>query len=84
MMIRYTKAGVIESGNKNTMFDETVCSEFTIDKNYFLWLTYTTESGKVWYITSDILRTEYQLWKDKKRTKYKSDNPTDLYKYIKE
>ena len=84
MMIRYTKAGVIESGSKNTMFDETVGSEFTIDKNYFLWLTYTTESGKVWYITSDILRTEYQLWKDKKRTKYKSDNPINLYKYIKE
>lgn len=66
------------------MFDETVYSEFTIDKNYFLWLTYTTESGKVWYITSDILRTEYQLWKDKKKTKYKSDNPINLYKYIKE
>ena len=66
------------------MFDETVCSIFSIDKNYLLWLTYTTESGQVWYITSDILRTEYQLWKGKKKTKYKSDNPTDLYKYIKE
>lgn len=66
------------------MIDETICSIFPIDKNYYLWLTHTCENGQVWYITSDILRTEYQLWKGKKRTKYKSDNPTNLYKYIKE
>lgn len=65
------------------MFDEIVCSTFPIDKDYYLWLTHVTESGQVWYITSDILRTEYQLWKDKKKTKHKSEIPTDLYKYIK-
>lgn len=65
------------------MIDETVCSTFPIDKNYYLWLTHVTESGQVWYITSDILRTEYQLWKGNKKTKYKNENPTDLYKYIK-
>ena len=65
------------------MIDETICSIFPIDKNYYLWLTHTSENSQVWYITSDILRTEYQLWKGKNKTKYKSNNPTDLYKYIK-
>lgn len=66
------------------MLDSAICSPFQYDNSLLVWLTYTTESGIVWYITSDILRTEYQLWKGKKKTKYKGDNPTDLYKYIKE
>lgn len=66
------------------MFEETVCTNFPIDNHYLLWLTHTTESGQVWYITSDLMRTEYQLWKGKKKTARKSSNPLDLYPYIKE
>lgn len=65
------------------MIDETICSIFPIDKNYYLWLTHTCKNGQVWYITSDILRTEYQLWKGNKRTARKADSPIELYKYIK-
>ncbi len=66
------------------MFDETICTEFMYDKTLLLWLTHTTESGQVWYITSDRFRNEYQLWKGKKKTARKSSNPLDLYPYIKE
>lgn len=66
------------------MFDETVCSEFPIDKNYLLWLTYTTANKKVWYVTSDKMRTEYQLWNGKKKTAHKAIKPNELYKHIKE
>ena len=66
------------------MFDETVCSEFPIDKNYLLWLTYTTASKKVWYVTSDKMCTEYQLWNGKKKTARKAIEPNELYKYITE
>ena len=67
------------------MFDDVVCTEFPIDKNYYLWLTYTSSdsSGQVWYITSNRQRNEYQLWKGKKKTARKSTNPLDLYKYFK-
>lgn len=65
------------------MLDSNVTNYFQYDKNLLLWLTYTDNDNQVWYVTSDIYRNEYQLWKGKKRTKYKSDNPTDLYKYIK-
>lgn len=64
------------------MFDETVCSIFPIDKNYYLWLTYTTESGQVWYIVSDKQRTEYFLFKGKRKTAKKATNPLELYKHI--
>jgi len=66
------------------MFEETVCSEFPIDKNYLLWLTYTAANKKVWYVTSDKMRTEYQLWNDKNKTVRKAIEPNELYKYIKE
>ena len=65
------------------MLNDTCETYFPIDKNYLLWVTHTCESGQVWYITSDILRTEYQLWKGKKKTLRKSNNPLDLYQYIK-
>lgn len=64
------------------MFDETVCNEFPIDNNYFLWLTYTADKT-TWYITSDRMRRSYQLWKGKKKTRWESDNPLSLYAHIK-
>lgn len=64
------------------MFEETVCSEFPIDSNYFLWLTYTANKT-TWYVTSDRMRRSYQLWKGKKKTKWESDNPLSLYNKIK-
>lgn len=66
------------------MFDDTVCSEFHLDKTLLLWLTYTTSKGKMWYITSNKSRTEYQLWNGKKQTARKAKEPNILYKYIKE
>lgn len=67
------------------MFDSTICSEFPIDKSYYLWVTYTSNDpqGQVWYITSNKQRTAYQLWKGKKKTKWESDNPLSLYEKIK-
>ena len=66
------------------MLDSCVTNYFQYDKNLLLWLTYTGEDGQVWYITSDIYRNKYQLWKNNKQTKYTSDNPEDLYEHIKD
>lgn len=66
------------------MFEDTVCSPFPIDNNYYLWLTHTTSTGKVWYITSNKMRTEYQLWNGKRKTARKAIEPSELYRYIKE
>ena len=63
------------------MLDDAVLTVFPLDKNYYLWLTFTNK-GDVWYITSDRMRTQYQLWHNKKMTARKSENPTTLYKYI--
>ena len=65
------------------MFDDTVCNEFPLDKTLLLWLTAKGESGATYSIVSDNLRREYFLYKGKKKTAKKSENPTDLYKYIK-
>lgn len=65
------------------MLDSTVCNIFPIDNNYFLWVQYTSESGQIWYVTSDKMRTMYQLWKGNKKTAKESDNPLTLYKHIK-
>lgn len=65
------------------MFEETVCNVFPINPDYFIWLTYTSETGQVWYITSDRLRREYQLWHGKKLTARKAIDANELYKYIK-
>ena len=67
------------------MLDSTICNVFPYDETMLLWVTYTSSdtSGQTWYITSDTLRREYQLWKGKKKTAKKSEIPTDLYKYIK-
>ena len=66
------------------MLDSCVTNRFQYDKNLLLWLVYTGNDNQVWYITSDIYRNEYQLWKDNKQTKYTSDNPEDLYEHIKD
>lgn len=66
-----------------TVFEDTVCTPFPFDKSYLLWVTVKGESGNIYYIVSDVLRTEYYLWKGKKKTAKKSDNPMDLYKYVK-
>ena len=65
------------------MFDNTVCNEFPLDKTLLLWLTAKGESGTTYYVVSDNLRREYFLYKGKKKTAKKFENPTDLYKYIK-
>ena len=66
------------------MLDSCVTNYFQYDKNLLLWLVYTGNDNQVWYITSDIYRNEYHLWKDSKKTKYTSDNPEDLYEHIKD
>ena len=66
------------------MFEETVCNVFPINPDYFIWLTYTSETGQVWRVVSNVMRTEYYLFKGDRQTRYKSDNPCELYKYIKE
>ena len=66
-----------------TVFDDTVCNEFPLDNNLLLWLTVKGESGTTYYVVSDNLRREYFLYKGKKKTAKKSENPQDLYKYIK-
>jgi hypothetical protein len=63
--------------------NDTITTPFQFDETLFLWLTYTTETNQVWYITSDITRRTYQLWKGKKKTKWESDNPLSLYDKIK-
>ena len=65
------------------MFDENVCNKFPYDETMLLWLTVIGESGTTYYIVSDTLRQEYYLYKGKKKTAKKSENPQDLYKYVK-
>lgn len=65
------------------MFDETVCTSFPCDKTLLLWVTVKGESGITYYIVSDNLRREYFLYKGKKKTAKKSENPQELYKYVK-
>lgn len=57
---------------------------FEYDDTKYLWLTYKAKNGQIWYIVSDYMRREYYLFKGKKQTRYKSDSPLSLYKYIKE
>lgn len=68
------------------MFDNPCFSPFPYDESLILWLTYTPsdKAGQVWYIVSNVIRTEYYLYKGKKKTKWVSDNPLTLYPHIKE
>ena len=67
------------------MLETTVNSQFQFDKSLILWLTYTSsdKDGQVWYIVSNVIRTEYYLYKGKKKTKWMSDNPLTLYDHMK-
>lgn len=65
------------------MLDETVCTEFEYDPQYFVWLTYKSKSGNIYYVVSDKMRTEYYLFKNKRKLTKKSDNPEALYKFMK-
>lgn len=66
------------------MLEKELLTVFPIDPSYYLWLTYTGKDGQKWYIVSDKLRTEYYLFKGKKKTARKATFPNELYKYIKE
>lgn len=64
-------------------------SSSSFGKNEKLWLTYKTEKGNYYYITSDVFRYNYYLYEKLKngdlvKTKHKADNPTDLYEFMKE
>ena len=65
------------------MLETTVYSQFQFDKSLILWVTIKGESGTTYYIVSDTLRREYYLYKGNKKTAKKSENPMDLYKYVK-
>lgn len=62
-------------------------SKSSFGKNEILWLTYTNENGKRYYITSDQIRNNYYLYEEQEpnviyKTKRKANTPTDLYKFI--
>lgn len=65
------------------MLETAVNSQFQFDKSLILWVTVKGESGTIYYIVSDTLRREYYLYKGEKKTAKKSENPMDLYKYVK-
>lgn len=65
------------------MFDNPCYSPFPYDKSLILWLTQMGESGTTYYIVSDAFRRKYYLWKEKKKTRWESDNPMSLYPHIK-
>lgn len=65
------------------MLETTANSQFQFDKSLILWVTVKGESGATYYIVSDTLRREYYLYKGNKKTTKKSENPMDLYKYVK-
>ena len=69
---------------EGTMFDDTCCTPFQYDENLLLWLTYKCEDGNCYYVVSNNTRTEYCLFKNKRKLAKTSNNPLDLYKYIKE
>ena len=43
------------------MLDSSITTFFEHDPTKLLWLTHVTSDGKVYYITSDLTRSEYQL-----------------------
>lgn len=62
--------------NKTNPFDKEI-----------IWLTYLVDNQPKYYVTSTTLRDMYYLYKNVEntisKTKYKSQNPIDLYKYMK-
>ena len=65
------------------MISDSWYTPFPHDKELILWLTVKSESGVTYYVVSDMLRQTYYLYKGKKKTAKKSNNPMDLYKYMK-
>ena len=61
--------------------------ELIIPKDETLWVQYIEDNSVKYIITSNIYRTEYYLYKvtdnKLKKTKYQSDNPLDLERYVK-
>ena len=59
----------------------------TIPDKETLWVQYIEDNSVKYIITSNIYRTEYYLYKvtdnKLKKTKYQSDNPLDLERYVK-
>ena len=59
----------------------------TIPDKETLWVQYIEDNSVKYVITSNIYRTEYYLYKvtdnKPKKTKYQSDNPLDLERYVK-
>lgn len=60
---------------------------FLIPKEEILWVRYTENDVVKYIVTSNLYRTEYYLYKiinnKTKKTKYTSDDPRSLEKYIK-
>lgn len=60
---------------------------FLIPKEEILWVRYTENDVVKYIITSNLYRTEYYLYKivnnKTNKTKYTSDDPRSLEKYIK-
>ena len=56
-------------------------------KNEIVWVVYMQDEVITYMITSNVLRTEYYLYKVEngipKKTKYKSEDPTELERKIK-
>lgn len=61
--------------------------EIEAPKNNIIWVSYVRDGVVTHMITSNILRTEYYLYKvengELKKTRYKSEDPTELEKKIK-
>ena len=59
----------------------------TIPDKETLWVQYIEDNSVKYITTSNIYRTEYYLYKvtdnKPKKTKYQSDNPLDLERYVK-
>lgn len=74
----------IDTETENT---KSQLSKSSFGKNEILWLTYTNENGKHYYITSDQIRNNYYLYEEQEpnviiKTKHKANTPTDLYRFV--
>lgn len=71
---------------KKTEPDNTSSGKSKFSKDEKLWLTYKAENNNIYYITSDIFRYDYFLYKNENgipvKTKHKANNPTELYDYM--
>lgn len=67
---------------------KTIEEQLGINKNEILWLQYSVDSKLKYLITSDKFRDTYYLYEvvdgQAVKSKYKSETPDLLYKWIKE